>query len=124
MRFTDIANDLLAMAAKRHQLFGDEISDLGEDTWLVMLTLYAAGDKAPVVRESALSEAMRFPTNLDRILSVLAGHDLVTGNISETGADRSFRITDKAVSTIEMVLDVADKPAPAAAENEAGTERA
>ncbi|NRD90842.1 hypothetical protein C8024_17430 [Sphingopyxis sp. BSNA05] len=119
MHFTDIANDLLAIAAKRNQIFGDEISDLGEDTWLVLLKLYACRDAVPLVRESSLVEVMRFPTNLDRILSVLARQDLVTGNISETGVDRSFKITGKAVSTIEMVLDVAAEPAGVTAEYEA-----
>ncbi|CAO1654215.1 hypothetical protein [Parasphingorhabdus sp. NYA22] len=120
MHFTDIANNLLTVAAKRNQIFGDEISDLGEDTWLVMLKLYACRDCVPVVLESSLTEVMRFPTNLDRILSVLAKQDLVTGNISETGVDRSFKITGKAISTIELVLDVAAEPASPTAEYEAG----
>ena len=116
MHFTDIANNLLTVAAKRNQIFGDEISDLGEDTWLVMLKLYACRDCVPVVLESSLTEVMRFPTNLDRILSVLAKQDLVTGNISETGVDRRFKITGKAISTIELVLDVAAEPASPTAE--------
>lgn len=120
MHFTDIANNLLTVAAKRNQIFGDEISDLGEDTWLVMLKLYACRDSVPVVRESSLTEVMRFPTNLDRILSVLARQDLVTGNISETGVDRSFKITGKGISTIELVLDGAAEPASRTAEYEAG----
>jgi hypothetical protein len=119
MHFTDIANNLLTVAAKRNQIFGDEISDLGEDTWLVMLKLYACRDSVPVVRESSLTEVMRFPTNLDRILSVLARQDLVTGNISETGVDRSFKITGKGISTIELVLDGAAAPASPTAEYEA-----
>lgn len=119
MHFTDIANNLLTVAAKRNQIFGDEISDLGEDTWLVMLKLYACRDSVPVVRESSLTEVMRFSTNLDRILSVLARQDLVTGNISETGVDRSFKITGKGISTIELVLDGAAEPASPTAEYEA-----
>jgi len=119
MHFTEKANDLLDIAAKRNQIFGEEISDLGEDTWLVMLKLYACRDSVPVVRESLLTEVMRFPTNLDRILSVLARQDLVTGNISETGVDRSFKITGKAISTLELVLDVVAEPATPTAEYDA-----
>lgn len=119
MHFTDIANDLLAIAAKRNQIFGDVISDLGEDTWQVLLKLYASRDSAPVGGEDSLMEVMRFPRNLDRILSVLAKQDLVTGNISELGGDRTFKITEKAVSIIELVLDVAVEPAGPTAEYEA-----
>lgn len=116
MQLTDKANELLAIAEKRNQIFGDEISDLGEDTWLVLLKLYACRNAVPVVFESALAEVMRFPANLERILLVLGRQDLVTGNISETGVDRSLQITDKAVSTIEMVLDVDTGPADTVAE--------
>lgn len=123
MHFTDIANDLLAIAAKRNQIFGDVISDLGEDTWQVLLKLYASRDSAPVVGEVSLIEVMRFPRNLDRILSVLAKQDLVTGNISEPGGDRTFKITEKAVSTIELVLDVSVEPARSTAEYEAADKR-
>jgi hypothetical protein len=107
MHFTDLANDLLAIADKRKQVFAEEISVLGEDTWHVMLKLYASGDSRHAVHESSLGEVMQFPTNLDRILSVLARQGLVTGNITETGVDRTLTLTDKALSDIQTVLGVA-----------------
>ncbi|OAN99631.1 hypothetical protein A8B75_03560 [Sphingomonadales bacterium EhC05] len=105
MPFTEIAIDLLAIAEKRNEAFGNEISALGDDTWQVLLKLYVNRHSKMGVLIRSLENVMQFPRNLDRILSVLLNHNLVEEVFSKTGDDQVLKITDEAVSKIHLVLD-------------------
>ena len=105
MTFTDVASDLLAIAKKRNEAFGNDISALGEDTWQVLLKLYVNRHSKMIVLRSTLESVMRYPKNLDRILSVLLNRNLVIEDSSKTGGDQVLKITDEAVSKIHLVLD-------------------
>lgn len=105
--FTDVANDLLIISEKRSEIFYDEFNALGDDTWQVLLKLYVNRHSKIVVLRTTLKSVMRFPQNLDRILSVLLNRNLVIPDLSKTGGDQTFKITEEAVSKIHLVLDSA-----------------
>lgn len=105
MQFTDVANDLLEIADRRNKAFGDEVSALGEDTWHVLLKLFVYRHSEMIVRRTTLEGVMKFPKNLDRILTVLSNRDLVTEESGETCDDQSIKITETAVRKIQVTLN-------------------
>ncbi|MFK7841695.1 MAG: hypothetical protein AB8B54_05475 [Sphingorhabdus sp.] len=105
MNQTDIARGLLSIAANRYRILGDDLTALGEDGWHILLILFSAEHLPSVLRPESLEEGMRYPANLNRILKVLSMHGFVEERLRATNGDQSFRVTKKAISKIQLILN-------------------
>lgn len=105
MSQTDIARGLLSIAANRYRILGDDLTALGEDGWHILLILFSAEHLPSVLRPESLEEGMRYPANLNRILKVLSMHGFVEERLRATNGDQSFRVTKKAISKIQLILN-------------------